>query len=105
DKKDETGPFDIVGDVHGCFDELKELLSKLGYEINQVEASNSNFGFEVIAPENRKVIFVGDLVDRGPDSPSVLRLVMSMVNSNVAYCVPGNHDLKLQKYLNGKQVQ
>src|SRR5690606_1064473 len=86
DKKDETGPFDIIGDVHGCFDELKELLTNLSYQINQVEPTNLNFGFEVIAPEDRKVIFVGDLVDRGPDSPSVLRLVMSMVNSGVAYC-------------------
>ena len=105
DKKDETGPFDIIGDVHGCFDELQELLLKLGYSVNRTDETENNFGFSVIAPENRKVIFVGDLVDRGPDSPSVLRLVMSMVNSGVAYCVPGNHDLKLQKYLNGKQVQ
>jgi polynucleotide kinase-phosphatase len=105
DKKDETGPFDIIGDVHGCFDELQELLLKLGYSLNRTDETEKNFGFNVIAPENRKVIFVGDLVDRGPDSPSVLRLVMSMVNSGVAYCVPGNHDLKLQKYLNGKQVQ
>jgi protein phosphatase len=105
DKKDETGPFDIIGDVHGCFDELQELLLKLGYSVNRTDETEKNFGFNVIAPENRKVIFVGDLVDRGPDSPSVLRLVMSMVNSGVAYCVPGNHDLKLQKYLNGKQVQ
>jgi polynucleotide kinase-phosphatase len=105
DKKDETGPFDIIGDVHGCFDELQELLLKLGYTINRVDETEKNFGFNVIAPQNRKVIFVGDLVDRGPDSPNVLRLVMSMVNSGVAYCVPGNHDLKLQKYLNGKQVQ
>jgi len=105
DKKDETGPFDIIGDVHGCFDELRELLLKLDYSVNRTDETEKNFGFSVIAPENRKVIFVGDLVDRGPDSPSVLRLVMSMVNSGVAYCVPGNHDLKLQKYLNGKQVQ
>ncbi|MFN5847643.1 MAG: AAA family ATPase, partial [Chitinophagales bacterium] len=105
DKKDETGPFDIIGDVHGCFDELQELLLKLGYSVNRTEETENNFGFSVIAPENRKAIFVGDLVDRGPDSPNVLRLVMSMVNSGVAYCVPGNHDLKLQKYLNGKQVQ
>lgn len=104
-KKDETALFDIIGDVHGCFNELKELLLKLGYEINRVEANSSNFGFEVIAPKNRKAVFVGDLVDRGPDSISVLQLVMSMVNSNVAYCVPGNHDIKLQKYLNGKKVQ
>jgi protein phosphatase len=105
DKKDETGPFDIIGDVHGCFDELQELLLKLGYSVNRTDETEKNFGFSVIAPENRKVIFIGDLVDRGPDSPSVLRLVMSMVNSGVAYCVPGNHDLKLQKYLNGKKVQ
>jgi polynucleotide kinase-phosphatase len=105
DKKDETGPFDIIGDVHGCFDELQELLLKLCYSVNRTDETEKNFGFSVIAPENRKVIFVGDLVDRGPDSPSVLSLVMSMVNSGVAFCVPGNHDLKLQKYLNGKQVQ
>lgn len=105
DKKEEKGPFDIIGDVHGCFQELEELLLKLGYQINRVEENTNNFGFEVIAPENRKAIFLGDLIDRGPDSPSVLKLVMSMVNSGIAYCVPGNHDLKLQKYLSGKQVQ
>ena len=104
-KKDEAGPFDIIGDVHGCFDELKELLLKLGYSINQAEETEINFGFNVNPPENRKAIFLGDLVDRGPDSPNVLRLVMSMVNSGIAYCVPGNHDLKLQKYLSGKSVQ
>ncbi|MGP1422036.1 MAG: polynucleotide kinase-phosphatase [Tannerella sp.] len=105
DKKDETGPFDIIGDVHGCFDELYELLTTLGYQINHVETDDSNFGFEVLAPHDRKAVFVGDLVDRGPDSPGVLRLVMSMVHSGVAYCVPGNHDIKLLKYLSGKQVQ
>jgi polynucleotide kinase-phosphatase len=105
DKKEESGPFDIIGDIHGCFDELKELLFKLGYTINNSEESIDLFGFNVIAPEKRKVIFVGDLVDRGPDSLIVLRLVMSMVNSGVAYCVPGNHDLKLQKFLKGKSVQ
>lgn len=105
DKRDETGPFDIIGDVHGCFEELQELLTRLGYTISKVEDDRANFGFEVIPPGNRKAVFVGDLVDRGPDSPDVLRLVMSMVNAGLAYCVPGNHDLKLQKYLNGKQVQ
>lgn len=104
-KKDETGSFDIIGDVHGCFVELQELLLNLGYMIKQGCESKGSFGFEVSSPENRKAIFVGDLVDRGPDSPAVLRLVMSMVNSGVAYCVPGNHDIKLQKYLAGKKVQ
>ncbi|MBI3258000.1 MAG: polynucleotide kinase-phosphatase [Ignavibacteriae bacterium] len=105
DKREVTGPFDIIGDVHGCFDELYELLLKLGYLISKVEETNENFGFLVTAPDNRKAVFVGDLVDRGPNSPDVLRLVMSMVNSGVAYCVPGNHDSKLQKYLTGKKVQ
>lgn len=105
DKKVEKGPFDIIGDVHGCFDELHELLLKLGYTIHRVSETETNFGYEIRPPGNRRVIFLGDLVDRGPDSPSVLRLVMSMVNSGVAYCVPGNHDLKLQKFLSGKSVQ
>lgn len=104
-KKDQTGPFDIIGDVHGCFDELTMLLEKLDYRIERVDYSNDNFGFKVSPPSERRAVFVGDLVDRGPDSPSVLKLVMSMVNSGAAYCVPGNHDMKLQKYLNGKNVQ
>jgi len=103
-KKDESGPFDVIGDVHACFEELKELLEKLGYTIERVPENDSNFGFQILPPENRKAVFVGDLVDRGPDSPSVLRLVMSMVQAGTAYCVPGNHDSKLQDYLNGKKV-
>jgi protein phosphatase len=105
DKKEVSGPFDIIGDIHGCFDELVELLSKLGYTVNRVEPSQKNFGFAVVPPAGRRAVFLGDLVDRGPNSPDVLRLVMSMVNAGTAYCVPGNHDLKLQKYLKGKDVQ
>lgn len=104
-KKNETGPFDIIGDIHGCFDELCELLQKLGYTIESVQETEKDFGYNIIPPEHRKAVFVGDLVDRGPNSPGVLRLVMSMVNSGVAYCVPGNHDIKLQKFLSGKKVQ
>lgn len=104
-KKDVTGPFDIIGDVHGCFDELILLLEKLDYRIDRVDYNSDTFGFEVSPPNERRAVFVGDLVDRGPDSPSVLKLVMSMVNSGAAFCVPGNHDMKLQKYLNGKIVQ
>jgi len=127
DKKDEKGPFDIIGDVHGCFDELQELLTTLGYQITRVDDDQIHFGFKVVAPDgrrtvvpndpadrtaasplttsSRKVVFLGDLVDRGPNSPDVLRLAMSMVNAGIAYCVPGNHDSKLQQFLNGRQAQ
>ncbi|MBA4494811.1 polynucleotide kinase-phosphatase [Paenactinomyces guangxiensis] len=98
DKKEETGPFDIIGDIHGCFDELKELLGKLGYQM-------TGDGCQAHHPEGRKAIFLGDLVDRGPDTPAVLRLVMNMVRAGNAYCVPGNHDMKLLRKLNGHNVQ
>ncbi|WP_328718848.1 polynucleotide kinase-phosphatase [Streptomyces sp. NBC_00247] len=87
-----TGPFDIVGDVHGCHGELESLLARLGYE-------------DGTHPEGRTAVFVGDLVDRGPDSPGVLRRVMSMVASGDALCVPGNHENKLGRYLKGSKVQ
>ena len=105
DKKDLEGPFDIIGDIHGCYDEMMLLLDKLGYKINQIPDDGSNYGYAVSHPEDRQVIFLGDLVDRGPNSPGVLKLAMSMVRSGAALCVPGNHDLKLLKYLNGKNVQ
>ncbi|TAE47738.1 MAG: polynucleotide kinase-phosphatase [Bacteroidetes bacterium] len=105
DKKDESGPFDIIGDIHGCMDELVELLTRLGYEIRKEEPGPGTYGYSVKHPEGRKVIFLGDLVDRGPDSPGVLRLVMSMVASGDALCVPGNHDVKFEQYLSGKKVQ
>ncbi len=101
-KKDEKGPFDIIGDIHGCFDETAELLTKLGYEL--VEDSSFSLKYRVCHPENRRVIFVGDLVDRGPKTPDVLRLVMSMVASGTAFCVAGNHDVKLLRKLLGKNV-
>lgn len=99
--KHERGAFDIIGDVHGCFDELCELLAKLGYEIRRDDAN----GFDVKVPEGRRVVFLGDLVDRGNNSPEVLRLAMSMRASGAAFCVPGNHDMKLMKKLSGKNVQ
>ncbi|MEU5039504.1 polynucleotide kinase-phosphatase [Streptomyces griseorubiginosus] len=87
-----TGPFDIVGDIHGCAAELETLLGKLGYT-------------DGVHPEGRTAVFVGDLVDRGPDSPGVLRRVMSMVKSGNALCVPGNHENKYGRYLKGRKVQ
>ena len=96
-KKDVHGPFDIIGDVHGCYDELVLLLEKLGY------AADSEAG--MIHPDGRIPVFLGDLCDRGPKNVEVLRLVMRMINSGRALAVPGNHDVKLVKYLLGKKVQ
>ncbi len=147
----ETGPFDIIGDIHGCYRELCELLGKLGYIIEEEEVKDARdlgvrvvrgtsppnslskkegepdaipldseqqleletsppsflergLGGEIPAGRARKVVFLGDLVDRGPASPQILRLVMSMVRDGLALCVPGNHDIKLLRHLNGKNV-
>lgn len=101
DKREERGPFDIIGDVHGCYGELVELLDKLGYQ----EGSGNDGSPRMIPPNGRKAVFLGDLVDRGPKSPQVLHLVMNMVACGTALCVPGNHDIKLMRKLRGKNVQ
>ena len=98
--KQERGPFDIIGDVHGCYDELIALLWQLGYKIESTPE-----GTIAIPPAGRKAIFVGDLVDRGPGIPAVLRMVMKMVEHGSAFCVPGNHDMKLMRKLKGRDVQ
>lgn len=104
-KKSEHGPFDIIGDVHGCYDELAELLTSLGYLIERTADDTGSYGFKVTADHGRKAIFLGDLVDRGPKVPDVLRLVMSMVKANTALCVPGNHENKLMRKLRGRDVR
>ncbi|MFI9835695.1 polynucleotide kinase-phosphatase [Nonomuraea sp. NPDC051941] len=91
DRTELTGPFDIIGDVHGCRSELETLLRRLGWE-------------GLTHPEGRTAVFVGDLVDRGPDTPGVLRLVMDMVEAGTAICVAGNHEQKLVRALNGRKV-
>jgi len=98
--KHEHGPFDIIGDVHGCYEELAALFVQLGYQIESGPA-----GAKAIPPDGRRAIFVGDLVDRGPKIPEVLRLVMNMVEDGTAFCVPGNHDMKLIRKLKGRDVQ
>jgi protein phosphatase len=103
--KQEHGPFDIIGDIHGCFDELKDLLTRLGYCVNPRGNGDGASGYDVKHPEGRKVVFLGDLVDRGPKIPEVLRLVMGMIEAGTALCVPGNHDVKLMRKLRGRDVQ
>ncbi|RUT06076.1 polynucleotide kinase-phosphatase [Dulcicalothrix desertica PCC 7102] len=94
-RKHERGPFDIIGDIHGCCDELELLLEKLGYQK----------GDNYYHPEGRKVVFLGDLVDRGARILDTVNLVRNMVNSGTALCVPGNHEHKLLRKLRGKNVK
>ncbi len=102
DRRDEHGPFDVIGDVHGCLVELEELLDELGYELTRDEVGRA---VDARHSGGRRAVFVGDLVDRGPDSPGVLRLVMGMVGAGNALCVPGNHESKLVRALQGRNVR
>ncbi|HEV2150442.1 MAG TPA: polynucleotide kinase-phosphatase [Longimicrobiaceae bacterium] len=104
-RKHEHGPFDLIGDVHGCLEELVALLRELGYAVARETDAAGEPAYSVRPPEGRRAVFVGDLVDRGPDTPGVLRLVMGMVEAGTALCVPGNHDVKLVKALGGRNVQ
>ena len=105
DRRGETGPFDVVGDVHGCRSELETLLERLGYTVTETTPDAVGEVAVYRHPEGRRAVFVGDLVDRGPDSLGVLRLVRAMVEAGTAIAVPGNHDAKLVKALRGKNVQ
>ncbi len=94
-KKHEHGPFDIIGDVHGCCDELETLLTILGYQLQEQT---------YVHPDGRKAVFLGDLVDRGDRILDTLNLVQKMVVAESALCVPGNHDYKLLRQLKGQKV-
>ncbi|MDX1928053.1 MAG: polynucleotide kinase-phosphatase [Pirellulaceae bacterium] len=121
DRSNELGPFDLIGDVHGCCDELEQLLTLLGYqrtEAEHMEAEHMDVAAQVLSsnvglfqqsvfrhPDGRKAVFVGDLVDRGPRVLDTVRIVASMVAAGAGICVPGNHDMKLLRKLRGKNVQ
>jgi protein phosphatase len=103
DRRDLHGPFDIIGDIHGCADELHELLDQLGYR--RTPATPPDLSASYQHPEGRTAVFLGDLVDRGPQVPAVLRVAMDMVAAGSALVVPGNHDIKLLRKLRGREVQ
>lgn len=100
DRRDEPGPFDIIGDVHGCYAELRSLIAELGYEVTE-----ENGRFAISHPEGRRIVYLGDLVDRGPGIVDCLRLAMDTVEDGSALCVPGNHEVKLLKWLQGRKVK
>lgn len=103
DNRGDHGPFDIIGDIHGCFDELIELLNTLGYQIDPFEAGVESL-IRARHPEGRIAFFVGDITDRGPRNLDALRLVMGMCEEGSGRCVVGNHDFKLNKWLKGRSV-
>jgi protein phosphatase len=114
--KHEHGPFDIIGDIHGCCDELEILLQQLGYqkgegakEQKSREEELSTFSLwnapTYYHPEGRKALFLGDLVDRGTRILDTVKLVRNMVEAGTAFCVPGNHENKLLRKLRGKNVR
>ena len=102
-----TAPLDIIGDVHGCIDELLELIDKLGYRLEDKGGAGVSAYpvFEACHPDERRLVFIGDIVDRGPDSARSLQLVMDLVEHGTAMAVPGNHDIKLVRALGGTDVR
>jgi protein phosphatase len=95
----EHGPFDIIGDIHGCYDELTALLEQLGYEPRGADDPTWHH------PGGRLAVFLGVLTDRGPASVAVLRRVLPMVRAGTALYVPGNHCNKLLRHLKGNRVR
>jgi len=95
DRSADSGPFDIIGDVHGCLRELRLLLERLGYRRPTPRAPYAH-------PRDRRAVFLGDLVDRGPRIVETARLAMAMAAAGSALCVPGNHDAELASILRGE---
>ena len=100
DARERPGPFDIIGDVHGCIEELVRLLETLGYEVGQ-EGNDWTLSHS----EGRTAVWVGDLIDRGPANVDVLRLVSAALASGTGLAVKGNHDWKLERKLAGRDVK
>jgi len=95
----DSGPFDIIGDVHGCLSELLELCTQLGYAIGRHDSR-----WLVTHPQARRLLLLGDLVDFGPDSPGVLSFVQDAMKSGGGLCVLGDHDARLAHALRGAMV-
>jgi protein phosphatase len=105
-RSSDHGPFDIIGDAHGCADELEDLLRALDYQVVGDTGGDGAWGGPLYRhPEGRRAIFLGDLVDRGPRILDTVRIVRGMVESGDAFCVPGNHDMKLLRKLRGRDVR
>jgi protein phosphatase len=105
-RRELQGPFDIIGDVHGCADELEALLGQLGYAATESRPGHGlDAGPVYRHPDGRMAVFLGDLVDRGPRVLDTLRIVANMDAAGSGLCVMGNHEQKLLRALQGRNVQ
>lgn len=100
DHEEKTGPFDIIGDVHGTYTELKELIEKLGHKI---VGEHPNAYVETHG--GRTLLFLGDLTDRGNENKKVLSVIHNTYKKGNALVVKGNHDDKLLRYLKGNPIK
>ncbi|MAM38803.1 MAG: hypothetical protein CL949_09965 [Erythrobacter sp.] len=105
DKRHDNGPFDIIGDVHGCAYELMELLHRLGHVADGWEATPSSIWHAWIQAHRtgRRVILLGDITDRGPMNLAALRIARAIERVG-GYLVAGNHDDKLARWMQGRPV-
>ncbi len=87
---------DFIGDIHACFEELIELLKKLGYK------KNSDQLYE--HPDGRRLVFLGDIMSRGPYSLESMMVVMRQVKYGLAYMIDSNHGWKIARWLDGRPV-
>jgi protein phosphatase len=89
---------DMIGDIHGCFVELIELVEQLGYTISK-KPEGSFYTYSISHPENRRLVFLGDLIDRGPSVGEVVHFVYNVCQEGNAFCLPGNHENKFLRHL------
>ena len=88
---------DIIGDIHACFEEFITLLEKLGYQQNEKGL--------YIHPKGRKILSLGDVSSRGPESIKTMRFFLQHVEAGVAYMIDSNHGWKIARWLDGRKVQ
>lgn len=100
DRRDDIGPFDIIGDIHGCFAELMLLVETLGYHVEE-RLRGGRPSYFITHPNGRKLVFVGDIVDRGPENVRSMIFVMDAVSQG-HYAVRGNHDARLLRWLDNQ---
>ncbi|MFM7085279.1 MAG: metallophosphoesterase [Hyphomicrobium sp.] len=103
DQRGLQAPFDLIGDVHGCALELQDLLNCLGTKV-EIVGKGKKRQAHLLSWSGRKIIFVGDLVDRGPATPDVLRIVIALTRAGYAQAVVGNHDIKFVRFLEGHSL-